>query len=87
MVIDNRNINHANISNNQKSNLLTAIAASALHATIIICNAIVVSNASDKIFDKAEDIPHRKVELVLGTAPVTPWGTHNLYGYGNGIVG
>ncbi|MDZ3928402.1 ElyC/SanA/YdcF family protein [Parabacteroides goldsteinii] len=26
-----------------------------------------------------EKIPHRKVGLLLGTAPVTPWGTKNLY--------
>lgn len=44
--------------------LLTAIAVTSLLATILICNAIVIVNASDKIFDKAEDIPYRKVGLV-----------------------
>lgn len=63
----------------KKAILLTVITASALLATIITCHAVVVSNASGKIFDKPEDIPYSKVGLVLGTAPVTPWGTHNLY--------
>ena len=46
---------------------------------VLVCNVLVISNASGKLFDKVEEIPHRKVGLVLGTAPVTPWGTPNFY--------
>lgn len=46
---------------------------------ILVCNVVVVCNAKDKVFDKVEDLPYREVGLVLGTAPVTPWGTHNYY--------
>lgn len=58
---------------------ITAVVAIVILAVIAICNAIVICYASNKTFDKVEDIPYRKVGLVLGTAPITPWGTHNFY--------
>ena len=46
---------------------------------VVVCNVLVAGCASGKVFDRVEKIPHRKVGLLLGTAPVTPWGTKNLY--------
>lgn len=46
---------------------------------VVVCNVLVAGCASGKVFDRVEEIPHRKVDLLLGTAPVTPWGTKNLY--------
>ena len=46
---------------------------------VVVCNVSVAGCASGKVFDRVEKIPHRKVGLLLGTAPVTPWGTKNLY--------
>ena len=46
---------------------------------VVVCNVLVAGCASGKVFDSVEKIPHRKVGLLLGTAPVTPWGTKNLY--------
>ena len=48
-------------------------------AIIFVCNFAVTNYASGRLFDEAETIPHRKVGLLLGTAPITPWGTLNLY--------
>ena len=46
---------------------------------VVVCNVLVAGCASGKVFDRVEKIPHRKVGLLLGTAPVTPWGTKNHY--------
>lgn len=46
---------------------------------VVVCNVLVAGCASGKVFNKVEEIPYRKVGLLLGTAPVTPWGTKNLY--------
>lgn len=46
---------------------------------VVVCNVLVAGCASGKVFDRVKKIPHRKVGLLLGTAPVTPWGTKNLY--------
>ena len=46
---------------------------------VVVCIFLVAGCASGKVFDRVEKIPHRKVGLLLGTAPVTPWGTKNLY--------
>lgn len=48
-------------------------------ATVFICFYIVRSYAEDKLYSDVEQIPHNKVGLLLGTAPVTPWGVHNNY--------
>lgn len=48
-------------------------------ATAFICYYIVRSYAEDKLYSDVEHIPHNKVGLLLGTAPVTPWGVHNNY--------
>lgn len=45
----------------------------------IICFSLVHNYAKERIYSEAKDIPHSKVGLLLGTAPITPWGTHNHY--------
>ncbi|WP_288317118.1 ElyC/SanA/YdcF family protein [uncultured Muribaculum sp.] len=48
-------------------------------ATASICFSIVKSNADNRLYSDVKQIPHNKVGLLLGTAPVTPWGVHNNY--------
>ncbi|MCH5220837.1 MAG: YdcF family protein [Muribaculaceae bacterium] len=63
----------------KKTLSLIAIALTCVLALAIICNSLVLSNASGKIFDDITDIPHNRVGLLLGTSPITPRGTHNYY--------
>ena len=46
---------------------------------IIVCNLIIVENSKGKIYDNLEEIPHNRYGLLLGTSPITRWGTHNYY--------
>ncbi len=46
---------------------------------VVTGNALVAGNASSKLYNNVEEIPYRKVGLVLGTHPFTPWGTPNYY--------
>lgn len=48
-------------------------------AVIIVCNIIVVNNSNGKIYDDVEETPHNRYGLLLGTSPITPWGTRNYY--------
>ena len=50
-----------------------------IFAVIIVCNEVVVSNSKGKIYNDVEGIPHNRYGLLLGTSPITPWGTHNYY--------
>lgn len=47
--------------------------------TVFFCFHIVKSSAENRLFSDVTKIPHNKVGLLLGTAPVTPWGVHNNY--------
>ncbi|MBQ8889986.1 MAG: YdcF family protein [Bacteroidaceae bacterium] len=47
--------------------------------TAITCYSIVKFSVAERIYNKVEDIPYNKVALLLGTAPVTPYGGHNRY--------
>lgn len=47
--------------------------------TSFICFSIVKNNAENRLYSDVMKIPHNKVGLLLGTAPVTPWGVHNNY--------
>lgn len=47
--------------------------------TAFICFSIVKNNAENRLYSDVKQIPHNKVGLLLGTAPVTPWGVHNNY--------
>ncbi len=47
---------------------------------IIICDYIVAANASGKNFDEIDQLPKRKVGLVLGTSPISTFnGRRNIY--------
>lgn len=54
-------------------------AVMAVFIVILVCDGLVRSYAGDKTFDTVEAIPHCKVGLLLGTAPITPEGEHNYY--------
>lgn len=47
--------------------------------TVITCYSVVKYSVAEYIYDNVEDIPYNKVALLLGTAPVTPYGGHNRY--------
>lgn len=46
---------------------------------IATCHLLVVRNASGKIFDDIDKIPHYKVGMLLATSPITPGGARNYY--------
>lgn len=47
---------------------------------MVICDRMVDQAAKDRLYDDVEDIPHRKVGLVLGTSPISTWnGRRNYY--------
>lgn len=50
-----------------------------LFATLLICDNIVSKNAIGRTYNSAEEIPYRKVALVLGTNPQTRKGNVNIY--------
>ena len=45
----------------------------------VLCFSVVENTAKKRLYSETSTIPHNKVGLVLGTAPTTPWGTHNYY--------
>lgn len=47
--------------------------------TSFICFSVVKNNAENRLYSDVKQIPHNKFGLLLGTAPVTPWGVHNNY--------
>ena len=47
---------------------------------MVVCDRVVAHSAKDRMFDSVEDVPHRKVGLVLGTSPISTWnGRRNYY--------
>jgi SanA protein len=56
---------------------LSVIAAVLLFT--IICNVVVIVNASGKTIDDVDNVPHREYGLLLATSPITPTGAHNFY--------
>lgn len=46
---------------------------------ILVCDGIVVRNATGRTFDNIKDVPEREYGLLLATSPITPWGGHNFY--------
>ena len=57
---------------------VVALLASCMVVTSI-CFFMVKSSSNDRLYSDVTKIPHNKVGLLLGTAPVTPWGVHNNY--------
>ena len=46
---------------------------------VLICNVKVKKSAEGRMFQDVSEIPYRRVGIVLGTTPVRPNGTPNLY--------
>ncbi|WP_286525796.1 ElyC/SanA/YdcF family protein [Duncaniella freteri] len=47
---------------------------------MVVCDRMVDHAAKDKLYYSVEDVPHRKVGLVLGTSPISTWnGRRNYY--------
>lgn len=47
---------------------------------IALCDIMVSRNASGKTYDNVDNIPYRKVGLILGTSPISTWnGCRNYY--------
>lgn len=47
---------------------------------MFVCDRMVDHAAKDRLYDSVEDVPHRKVGLVLGTSPISTWnGRRNYY--------
>lgn len=51
----------------------------ALLGFILYCNIRIDRYASGRLYDKAEDLPHRHTALVLGTSPIGRNGMPNVY--------
>ena len=56
-----------------------AVALGLVGLVVIICNLLVYLNGEGKIYDTVETMPHNRYGLLLGTSPITRWGTHNYY--------
>ncbi|MDE5810971.1 MAG: YdcF family protein [Muribaculaceae bacterium] len=54
-------------------------------ALIAMCDIIVSKNATGKMYDNVESIPHRKVGLILGTSPIFTWNGRRNYYFDNRI--
>ena len=46
---------------------------------LLFCNLMVIFASAGRTYDRAYDVPHNRVGLLLGTSPITRWGTHNKY--------
>ena len=70
---------------NRKRKRLRALALSFLICVflgilvIVICNAIVKQSTKHLLYNDVQEIPCRKVGLVLGTSPLAKSGRENLY--------
>jgi len=47
--------------------------------TVLVCNRVVKKSAEGRMYQDINEIPYRKVGLVLGTGPVRPNGNPNFY--------
>lgn len=54
-------------------------------AVVVWCNVAVSCNARGRVYDRAEEVPHTRVALLLATSPVTPAGARNHY-FDNRII-
>ena len=46
---------------------------------VVMCDIIVVGNASGRTYDTVDDVPRNRAGLLLATSPITPQGAHNFY--------
>lgn len=70
----------------KKNKLIKRIVVSAvillcvIVTVMLVCDRMVDHAAKDKLYYSVEDVPHRKVGLVLGTSPISTWnGRRNYY--------
>jgi SanA protein len=67
----------------KKSAKICTLTATGIVAVIVaftlVCNIMVIVNASGKTFDDVDNVPHREYGLLLATSPITPTGAHNFY--------
>lgn len=53
---------------------------SAILFAIVLCDQSVAYNAAGRLYDNVDNIPYRKVGLILGTSPISTWnGRRNYY--------
>lgn len=57
-----------------------------LIGVIVVCDRKVDYAAKDRLYDAAEDVPHRKVGLVLGTSPISTWNGRRNYYFDHRII-
>lgn len=56
------------------------ILLSVIAIVMVVCDRMVDYVAKDRFYDDMENVPHRKVGLVLGTSPISTWnGRRNYY--------
>lgn len=56
------------------------ILLSLIFIVMVVCDRMVNHAAKDRLYDSVENVPHRKVGLVLGTSPISTWnGRRNYY--------
>ena len=69
------------MASNKRKLLIGALSIIGIAVIImIICDYIVADNASGKNFDEIDQLPKRKVGLVLGTSPISTFnGRRNIY--------
>lgn len=48
-------------------------------AGVVTCNVMVLQAAKGKMYDRVEDVPHRRVALLLGTSPIGRNGRPNQF--------
>lgn len=60
--------------------IVLALIFSVFLVIISLCDIVVSRNTSGRTYDAVENIPHRKVGLILGTSPISTWnGRRNYY--------
>ena len=57
----------------------TAAVLTACIASVVTCNVMVLQAAKGKMYDRVEDVPYRRVALLLGTSPIGRNGRPNQF--------
>ena len=57
----------------------SAAVLTACIAGVVTCNVMVLQAAKGKMYDRVEDVPHRRVALLLGTSPIGRNGRPNQF--------
>ena len=71
---------HSNTPNRLRTIIITAVIGLMFCALAVVgCNIAVKASAKDRLYSDIQQIPYRKVGLVLGSPPITASGGENLY--------